>query len=222
MLPATQVAVKNLRPHDWPPGKGLAQILTKSQEAMARVQRSPALVGLRTHVVGNILDVVGAQALPERWHRAVPVGHLFDDGLDFVLAVLLECLLLQLLFGDHRVVATGMASGAVSLEDALSVFQISGHGGRSAARHHCHKKAQGYTERQGVQERLRSLRRRIMLNSVIADAVRQLRWRLRLDGSRAGRHEGLRDADSTCRNTSLGEKTHGGCRQRTYASKGNR
>mmetsp|Transcript_103935 Transcript_103935/g.270610 ORF Transcript_103935/g.270610 Transcript_103935/m.270610 type:complete len:254 (-) Transcript_103935:2-763(-) len=89
--------------------------------------RSP-LGGLLVDVVGNIIDVVGAQLLTEGRHGVLAVGDLGHDGCDAVAAreVLLKRIFLEFLLRDDSVVAARVAGRAVAVEDALAVLQVGG------------------------------------------------------------------------------------------------
>mmetsp|Transcript_36142 Transcript_36142/g.82139 ORF Transcript_36142/g.82139 Transcript_36142/m.82139 type:complete len:214 (-) Transcript_36142:88-729(-) len=114
-----------------------------------RRRRSP-LGRLLEHPVGDVLDVIGAEALAEGGHGALAVGDLVRDGLNIVAAreVLLKSLLLQLLLGHDAVVAAGMAGRAITLEDRLAVLQVGGK--RRAAANDGGQQPQRHAEREGA------------------------------------------------------------------------
>merc|ERR1712186_160400 len=85
--------------------------------ARGPTRSSRPLVRLAVDIIGDILDVVGAELLAKGRHAAVAVGHLLDDGLNAVLAISNQGLLLDLLFGHDRIVAASVASGAIAGED---------------------------------------------------------------------------------------------------------
>mmetsp|Transcript_36145 Transcript_36145/g.82151 ORF Transcript_36145/g.82151 Transcript_36145/m.82151 type:complete len:206 (-) Transcript_36145:103-720(-) len=110
-----------------------------------RRRRSP-LGRLLEHPVGDVLDVIGAEALAEGGHGALAVGDLVLDGLHVVATgeVLLERLLLELFLGDDAVVPTGMARRAIALEHRFAVLEVC-RKGRPATHNRC-KKAKSHTE----------------------------------------------------------------------------
>merc|ERR1711972_1284345 len=115
---------------------------------------SRPLVRLIVHVVGDILDVVGAELLTEGGHVAIALGDLRDDRLNAVFPICDERLLLDLLLGHDAVVAAGVACHAIASEDTLAVLQVSSKC-RTAA-DHGGEQSQGGAEGQWTEQAVRA------------------------------------------------------------------
>ena len=91
----------------------------------------PSCLGCSNNVCGNIGDGLVVKTSTEGGHGVLSVGDLCDDGLLGASTgkVLVEGLLLEGLLGHDDVLSTGVACGAVGVEDLFSVVNVSGVGG---------------------------------------------------------------------------------------------
>ena len=87
----------------------------------------PASLGTCNDVLSDVGDLVIAETSAEGRHGVLSISHLGDDGrhLAATREVLVESLLLKGLVGHDNVLSSGMAGGAVGLEDLRSCIDIS-------------------------------------------------------------------------------------------------
>merc|ERR1719174_553820 len=128
-------------------------------EKTKMAKSAPILVRLAEHVGGNILNVFGGKLLTEGWHGAIAIRGLLLNQRHAVFAILLECLLLQLLLRNNAVVSSSMARCAVSIEDRLAVLNVSCQGSRGTANDHGREESQGCTNGQWTPSRALLLHR---------------------------------------------------------------
>ena len=91
----------------------------------------PSLLGSGHDVSGNIGNVTVIETSTECRHGVLSVGDLVDDSL-LVSATSQEGgkgFLLKSLVGHDHILSSGVAGGAVGIEDLLSVVNISGNSG---------------------------------------------------------------------------------------------
>ena len=96
--------------------------LTTEEECLV-----PASLGTCNDVLSDVGDLVIAETSAEGRHGVLSISHLGDDGrhLAATREVLVESLLLKGLVGHDNVLSSGMAGGAVGLEDLRSCIDIS-------------------------------------------------------------------------------------------------